>query len=185
MLVRSHFQLSPKIINRVQGHSCSCPESNSVCLGPLACWKMWHCGGDYHQGCLCTWLHSFFTQHWLVSQFLVVKTSSPQMLPPPCFTVRMALPRWWTVPGFLQTRAFSFPMRNIPTICHVPRRSSGTRKVTFRVPMIRARFWMESNRLTLPAVIHVPVLYSSPNLNHHLDRVRVFQRNYSKINVHV
>lgn len=44
----------------------------------------------------------------------------------------------------------SLALRNIPTICHVLRRSTGTRKVTFRVPMLRTGLWMKSSRTTVP-----------------------------------
>lgn len=53
----------------------------------------------------------------------------------------------------------------MPTICYVLRQSMGKLKVTFRVPTTRAWLWMESNRRMLPAVAHVPAMYSSPNPN--------------------
>lgn len=43
----------------------------------------------------------------------------------------------------------------------------GTRKVTFRVPVIQAGLWMKSKRMMLLAVTDVPAVYSShsPNFN--------------------
>lgn len=76
-------------------------------------------------------------------------------------------------------RPFSFPMRNVPTICHVSRYPIGTRKVTFRVPMIRAGLWMAYNGTTLPVVTRIPAVSNSnlypnpnPNLNHNLNLIR-------------
>ena len=99
------------------GHSETCPKATPVLswlytsghcraerwtVTPV--WGHMHSGAGFLQGPLCIWLHSSFPQFWWVSHVPATERHPHStILPPPCFTVGMALGRWWAVPGVPQT----------------------------------------------------------------------------------
>ena len=74
------------------GHSCVVLV---VWLGSLSCWKV------NLQPSLRSWLLIFFIKD--ISVLCSVQSPSVCRWKIPCFTVGMALSRWWAVLGFLQT----------------------------------------------------------------------------------
>lgn len=83
------------------------------------------------------------------------------------FPLRPVTARW------LLSRSFSFPVRNITTICHIPRCLIVTRKVPFSVLMIHSGFSIESNRMPLVPATHAPPFHSSTNHNHNPIRYNI------------
>ena len=125
--VPSHFQISPKMFNRVQvwlwlGHSRTFTELSqshsfvilAVCLGSLSCWKM-NLRPSLRSRALLeqVFIKDLSVHCWIHLSSILTSLPVPaaekhphsMMLPPPCFTVGMVLgyTRWWAVPGFLQT----------------------------------------------------------------------------------
>ena len=105
-LLRSYFQVSPEMFNRVQVRALAGPLKDIQRLVPMPLLCCLGCvlsvivlleGEPFHQGSLCTLLCSSLPLSWLVS----AEKHPLSMMLPPCFTVGM-------VAGFLQMWCLAF-----------------------------------------------------------------------------